>query len=107
MALPNTSSPQDNRAAHLRGKVHSRVRDRSAIRYHYDVSNEFYALFLDQRMVYSTACFSRPEDDLDTAQLRKLENICRALQLQKGERFLDIGCGWGGLIIHAVRNFGV
>ncbi len=106
-ALPDTSPPHDHREARLQGKVHSKVRDRSAIRYHYDVSNEFYALFLDRRMVYSTACFSRPEDDLDTAQLRKLENICRALQLQKSERFLDIGCGWGGLIIHAARNFGV
>jgi cyclopropane-fatty-acyl-phospholipid synthase len=107
LRLPDTSPAHEQRTPRMRGALHSKERDRSAIRYHYDVSNEFYALFLDTRMIYSTACFACPENDLDTAQLNKLENICRALQLQAGERFLDIGCGWGGLIIHAVQNFRV
>ncbi len=107
MRLPDNNPAHEYRAPRLRGPLHSRERDRRAIRYHYDVSNKFYKLFLDSRMIYSTACFACPENDLDTAQLYKLEKICRALQLQAGERFLDIGCGWGGLVIHAAQNFGV
>ncbi len=91
----------------LRGRQHSTERDRQAISYHYDVSNDFYQLFLDRRMVYSCAYFETPENDLDTAQERKLDHICRKLRLQPGQRLLDIGCGWGGLLIHAVRNYGV
>ena len=80
----------------LRGPVHSRDRDRQAVTYHYDLPAEFYALWLDQRMVYSCAYFNTPEEDLDTAQERKLDYICRKLRLRPGERLLDIGCGWGG-----------
>jgi cyclopropane-fatty-acyl-phospholipid synthase len=93
--------------ARMRGRVHSRGRDRAAISYHYDVSNDFYALWLDREMVYSCAYFKRPQDDLDTAQEQKLDYICRKLRLQPGERLLDIGCGWGGLILHAARHYGV
>lgn len=107
LRLPDNSPSHERRPPRLRGSLHSRGRDRSAIRYHYDVSNEFYELFLDSRMIYSTAYFACPEDDFDTAQLHKLERICSALQLQAGERFLDIGCGWGGLVIHAAQNFGI
>jgi cyclopropane-fatty-acyl-phospholipid synthase len=81
----------------LSGEVHSIERDRQAIAYHYDVSNDFYALWLDRRMVYSCAYFTGPDDDLDTAQERKLDYICRKLCLQPGQRLLDVGCGWGGL----------
>jgi cyclopropane-fatty-acyl-phospholipid synthase len=107
MRLPAAGPPHVSLAPQLRGKVHSQARDRCAVRYHYDVSNEFYSLFLDQRMIYSCARFAGPQEDLDKAQQRKLENICRALRLQPGERFLDIGCGWGGLILYAAQNFGV
>ncbi|MGQ7791256.1 class I SAM-dependent methyltransferase [Faunimonas sp. B44] len=81
--------------------------DQELIRFHYDVSNDFYALFLDPEMVYSSAYFARPDMSLEEAQIAKLDMICRRLRLQPGERFLDIGCGWGGLVCHAARNYGV
>ncbi len=87
--------------------IHSKERDRQAIRYHYDLPTEFYRLWLDQRMVYSCAYFPTPEADLDSAQERKLDYICRKLRLCPGERLLDIGCGWGGLIMHAAAHYGV
>lgn len=93
--------------ARLSGKRHSIERDRQAISYHYDVSNDFYALWLDRRMVYSCAYFEGPDDDLDTAQERKLDYICRKLRLKPGHRLLDIGCGWGGLVMHAAQRYGV
>ena len=75
--------------------------------YHYNVSNDFYALWLDQRMVYSCAYFEAADEDLDTGQERKLDYLCRKLRLVPGERLLDIGCGWGGLVIHAAQRYGV
>ena len=93
--------------ARLAGRRHSVERDREAIRYHYDVSNEFYRLFLDSRMVYSCGYFNYPDTDLESAQLRKLDLICRKLRLKPGQRILDIGCGWGGLVMHAARLYGV
>lgn len=95
------------RAPELHGGTHTRERDRDAIRYHYDMAPEFYQLFLDRRMMYSAACFANPNDDLERAQEKKLQNICRELELQPGQRLLDIGCGWGGLIAYAAQNFGV
>jgi len=89
------------------GPVHSKDRDRQAVRYHYDLPAEFYALWLDQRMIYSCAYFATPEEDLDAAQVRKLDYICRKLRLRPGERLLDIGCGWGGLIMYAAAHYGV
>jgi cyclopropane-fatty-acyl-phospholipid synthase len=91
----------------LRGKPHSPQRDATAVAYHYNVSNDFYRLWLDPRMVYSCACFRHPEDSLEQAQAEKLDYLCRKLRLRKGERLLDIGCGWGGLIRHAARHYGV
>jgi cyclopropane-fatty-acyl-phospholipid synthase len=88
-------------------KAHSKAENRAAIHFHYDVSNEFYALWLDRAMVYSCAYFENPSIDLDSAQQAKLEHICRKLALRPGEKFLDIGCGWGALVIHAARNYGV
>lgn len=94
-------------AARLRGKVHSRRRDRQAISFHYDRSNEFYALWLDRRMVYSCGYFARPSVALDAAQEAKLDHVCRKLRLRPGERLLDIGCGWGSLVMHAAERYAV
>ncbi|HVO80816.1 MAG TPA: cyclopropane-fatty-acyl-phospholipid synthase family protein [Terriglobales bacterium] len=93
--------------ASLAGTPHSRGRDRQAISYHYDLPPDFYALWLDRRMLYSSAYFASPDDDLDAAQERKLEFICRKLRLRPGESLLDIGCGWGGLVMYAAERFGV
>ncbi|KAB2698897.1 class I SAM-dependent methyltransferase [Ochrobactrum sp. Kaboul] len=81
--------------------------NKEAITHHYDVSNEFYQLFLDERMVYTCAYFTDWQNSLDQAQHDKLDLICRKLRLKPGDRFLDIGCGWGALLIHAVQNYGV
>src|SRR5438094_586265 len=89
------------------GPRHTPVRDAAAVRFHYDVGNNFYKLWLDRRMVYSCAYFRSPDDTLDVAQEAKLDLICRKLRLKAGERLLDIGCGWGGLIIHAAEHYGV
>jgi cyclopropane-fatty-acyl-phospholipid synthase len=86
---------------------HTRGYDRRSISHHYDVSNEFFALWLDRRRVYSCAYYRKADDSLDVAQEQKLDHICRKLNLGPGERFLDIGCGWGGLIFHAAENYGV
>ena len=93
--------------AKLSGQRHSIERDRQAVRYHYDVSNDFYALFLGQGMVYSCAYYETPADDLDRAQEAKLDLICRKLRLKAGQKLLDLGSGWGGLIMHAARHYGV
>lgn len=104
-SVPRTDA--GNREAHLHGIRHSRRRDRQAVTYHYNVSNDFYRLWLDDRMVYSCAYFATPVEALDDAQERKLDYICRKLRLRQGERLLDIGCGWGGLVLHAAQNYGV
>ena len=94
-------------AATLRGPVHSKDRDSQAISYHYDLPPEFFALWLDRRMVYSCAYFATGNDaDLNTAQSNKLDYICKKLRLRRGDRLLDIGCGWGGLVIHAAAQYG-
>ena len=77
------------------------------ISYHYDVSDSFYSLWLDRRLVYSCGYFKNPGDSLDLAQEQKLDHICRKLNLQADEKFLDIGCGWGGLLFWAAENYGV
>jgi cyclopropane-fatty-acyl-phospholipid synthase len=88
-------------------KTHSKAENRDAIHFHYDVSNEFYALWLDRAMVYSCAYFENSDVGLDAAQVAKLDHICRKLSLRPGESFLDIGCGWGALVIHAAQRYGV
>jgi cyclopropane-fatty-acyl-phospholipid synthase len=89
-----------------RGRLHTRVRDARAVRHHYDVSNEFFALFLDESMTYSCALFEDGVRTLEEAQRAKLELICRKLALEPGERLLDVGCGWGSLAIHAATHHG-
>ena len=107
-ALPGGGRPRAGRlAARLSGSIHSRERDRQAVSYHYDVSNDFYQLWLDRRMIYTCAYFADPSDDIDRAQERKLDYICRKLRLVPGDRLLDIGCGWGGLVIYAAQQYGV
>ena len=91
----------------IRGKRYSLARDRRVVTFHYDVSNDFYRLWLDRRMVYSCAYFQSPNNDLDAAQEQKLDYICRKLRLRPGQSLLDIGCGWGALVIHAAKHFGV
>jgi cyclopropane-fatty-acyl-phospholipid synthase len=90
-----------------RGARHSRDADRDAVQHHYDVSNAFYQLWLDPRMVYSCAYFRTAADTLEQAQVAKLDHICTKLRLAPGERFLDIGCGWGALAMHAAARYGV
>ncbi|SAL11365.1 SAM-dependent methyltransferase [Caballeronia humi] len=85
---------------------HSKASDRKAIQYHYDVSNEFYELWLDRNMLYSCAYFENGDEDLDTAQLKKIDHILTKIHLQPGQRLLDIGCGWGALVIRAAQKFG-
>jgi cyclopropane-fatty-acyl-phospholipid synthase len=89
------------------GRRHSIARDREAVSFHYDVSNAFYRLWLDERMVYSCAYFAGPDDSIDAAQAAKLDYLCRKLRLKPGQRLLDIGCGWGGLAMFAAEHFGV
>ncbi len=93
-------------AAWRRLSSHSRSLDRKAIEHHYDVSNDFYRLFLDRNMVYSCAYFRRDADTLEEAQENKLDHILAKLMLKPGERLLDIGCGWGALILRAARKYG-
>ena len=102
----------DSTTYHNRSKVwkwwrHTRPADRKNIQHHYDVGNDFYGLWLDRNRVYSCAYFKTPSDTLDAAQEHKLDHICRKLELKPGERLLDVGCGWGGLILWAVRHYGV
>jgi cyclopropane-fatty-acyl-phospholipid synthase len=91
----------------LRGERHTPGRDRSAVRYHYDAGNEFFALFLDGSMTYSCAYFQGGAQTLAEAQQAKLDLVCRKLALQAGERVLDVGCGWGSFAMHAAKNYGV
>jgi cyclopropane-fatty-acyl-phospholipid synthase len=86
---------------------HTKRADREAIKHHYDVSNEFYALWLDPGMVYSCAYFQQEGDSLAQAQVQKLDHICAKLRLKPGDKFLDIGCGWGALVMRAAERYGV
>jgi cyclopropane-fatty-acyl-phospholipid synthase len=89
------------------GKRHSLLRDKRAVTHHYNLSNEFFSLFLDESMTYSCAIFSRGATTLEEAQRTKLDLVCTKLALQPGERILDVGCGWGAFALHAAREYGV
>lgn len=89
------------------GRNESRRKNMEFIQFHYDISNEFYALFLGKEMQYSCGYFTDPDNSIDQAQFDKLDMICKKLRLKAGEKFLDIGCGWGGLVCHAAQHYGV
>lgn len=93
--------------ANIKAETGSKQWDLEGIRYHYDAGNDFYRLYLDERMVYSCAYYPTGTEDLATAQELKLDLICRKLRLKSGERLLDIGCGWGALVIFAAERYGV
>ena len=109
LSLPRTKRPRTGgrEPFRRRAKLYSRDYDRQAVTYHYDLSNEFFRLMLGERMLYTCGYFASPDEDLDTAQERKLELICRKLRLEQGERLLDVGCGWGALAIYAAERYGV
>jgi cyclopropane-fatty-acyl-phospholipid synthase len=115
LLMPPAPRGLDRGRTRLAGRAHSRARDVAAIRHHYDVGNDFYRLVLDDDLVYSCAYFSdedagvAPPDGaaLGRAQRRKLDLICRKLDLRPGEGFLDVGCGWGALVLHAARHYDV
>ena len=96
--------PQERR---LGGRRHSKNRDAEAIHHHYDVSNTFYSWVLGPSMAYTCAVFPTADANLEQAQEEKFDLVCRKLGLQPGMRLLDVGCGWGGMVLHAVKNYGV
>ena len=106
-ALARSSLKTDGKLARIvRTFQHDRKKDAEAIRYHYDVSNEFYQQFLDPNMVYSCAYFENGDEDLATAQIKKIDHILAKIRLQPGQTLLDIGCGWGALVIRAAQKYG-
>ncbi|MGZ3548316.1 MAG: class I SAM-dependent methyltransferase [Vulcanimicrobiaceae bacterium] len=105
LRLPKTAIPQLSEAR-LGGKLHSVARDRAAIGFHYDHPVEFYRTFLDRELVYSCAYYDVGVSSLDDAQLAKIDYTLRKLQLTRGERLLDIGCGWGALVVRAAKRYG-
>ncbi|MFL9910005.1 class I SAM-dependent methyltransferase [Paraburkholderia sp. RL17-337-BIB-A] len=106
--LARVEGDQPGFAARLAKRVaHSKKEDEEAIQYHYDVSNEFYQLWLDKRMVYSCAYFERGDETLEQAQLKKIDHILNKIRIVPGNTLLDIGCGWGALVIRAAERFGI
>jgi len=112
LRLLDSSHPVWSSLGSLARRIRHRLRSNSErgsrrnIRHHYDLGNDFYQLFLDERMNYSSAIWARPGDSLETAQLQKLDLICHKLNLQPGDRVLEIGCGWGAFAMHAARHYG-
>jgi cyclopropane-fatty-acyl-phospholipid synthase len=98
--------PEGKLARIVRSFQHTREKDKEAISYHYDVSNDFYRTWLDENMVYSCAYFENGDEDLGTAQLKKIDHILTKIQVRPGHTLLDIGCGWGALVLRAAQKFG-
>jgi cyclopropane-fatty-acyl-phospholipid synthase len=112
MIKPDGSTSEGSRTWSMKlsqklGLGQSKELNRDAISFHYDVSNDFYALWLDEQMIYSCAYFEDADQSLEQAQRNKLDHICRKLRLKPGERLLDIGCGWGALVCWAAEHYGV
>lgn len=106
-ALASYTLKPEGKFARLRHNFnHSRKKDAEAIQYHYDVSNDFYTLWLDKNLVYSCAYFENGNEDLATAQLKKIDHVLKKIQLQPGHTLLDIGCGWGSLVLRAAQHYG-
>ena len=101
-----TLKPEGRFARIVRSFNHTKEKDEEAIRYHYDVSNEFYRTWLDENMVYSCAYFENGDEDLGTAQLKKIDHILNKIQVRPGQTLLDIGCGWGALAMRAAQKYG-
>lgn len=106
-ALRLPSNVERNGAKEKRAQPAAQNNSQASISHHYDVSNDFYRLWLDPQMVYSCAYFKDEQQSLAAAQSDKLKHICRKLRLQPGQRLLDVGCGWGALVIHAAQHYGV
>jgi cyclopropane-fatty-acyl-phospholipid synthase len=104
LGRPPKPPPEEARVG---GRLHSKRRDAAAIAHHYDVGNDFYRLVLGPTLVYSCAYFEQPDATLEEAQTAKLDLVCRKLALEPGMRLLDVGCGWGSLVIHAALAYGV
>ncbi|MDQ8046857.1 MAG: cyclopropane-fatty-acyl-phospholipid synthase family protein [Solirubrobacteraceae bacterium] len=104
LQLPPTPPESEMRP---QGVLHGLRRDSRAIQHHYDVSNEFYAQLLDDSMTYSCAYYTKADESLEQAQWNKRELICRKLELEAGQRVLDVGCGWGAFVVHAAKEHGV
>lgn len=107
LARPQAAADDQGFSGEITGKSRVTADNKDYIQFHYDLSNDFYALFLDPEMVYSCAYYTDWSNDIATAQRDKLDMICRKLRLKAGDRFLDIGCGWGGLVCHAVQTYEV
>lgn len=108
--IPPTPPPQEalpDWRRLLEGVRHSKERDAEAIHHHYDVSNRFYEMLLGPSMTYTCACYPKPDAGLEEAQAEKYDLVARKLGLRPGMRLLDVGCGWGGMVRHAVANYGV
>lgn len=106
-SITKQKNPRSHKAFEESGSTHSIERDKSAVQFHYDVSNDFYKLWLDENMVYSGSYFENRKQPLAESQQNKLDYICKKLRLQPGERMLDIGCGFGSLVIHAAQHYNV
>lgn len=103
---PEESGKWDRLAQAVRQFGHSKEEDKASIEYHYDVSNDFYDLWLDENMVYSCAYFEDGDESLDAAQLKKIDHILTKIRIHRGQTLLDIGCGWGALVIRAAQKYG-